>query len=218
MTISTRDLSGLPNPEGLRRLLQSLAMLDAILSEDWDGRYYSFNAKWSATEQMGSMRNGSGDDFFAVFDAAGCFLRGFDHEAAMSPWRNEPSTVWPGVKEGVPPHFVSQLNEPSFHMDDTTFCIWCLTGEAIWSHGPINFPDDADPDGSQWMLSVLDGNPETYRSYARDYFELDVAAEAISRVYAHEALTPALLQAFPSSRDFQSVVADAVEIGFPVQP
>ncbi len=42
--ISTRDLTSLPNVDDLRQLLQSLAMLDAILSPDWDGRYYSFKS------------------------------------------------------------------------------------------------------------------------------------------------------------------------------
>jgi hypothetical protein len=44
--ISTRDLSALPTIETLRRLSQSLAMLDAIIVRDWDYRYYSFNSKW----------------------------------------------------------------------------------------------------------------------------------------------------------------------------
>jgi hypothetical protein len=186
--------------------------------EEWDYRYYSFNAKWSATEQMGSMRNGSGDDFFALFDAAGCFLRGFDHESAMSPWRETPPKIWPGVLNDVPPQFESSLKEPAFHMEDTTFCIWCLAGDATWSRGLIEFPDgEADPDGSRWMLSALDGKPETYQSFANEYFELDVALDAISRVFAHEPLSAELLQAFPSSRAFQDVVTDAEEIAYPIK-
>jgi hypothetical protein len=59
--ISTRDLSLLPDVESLRRLWQSMAMLDAILSPDWEYRYYSFNAAWGAGEEMGSMRDGCGD-------------------------------------------------------------------------------------------------------------------------------------------------------------
>lgn len=75
--ISTRDLSRLPDVDGLKALLQSMAVLDAILERDWQFRYYSFNAAWAADEQMGSMRNGSGDEFFALFNAAGCWLKGF---------------------------------------------------------------------------------------------------------------------------------------------
>ena len=64
--ISTRDLKGMPDIEKLRRLLQSMAMLEAILLPEWEYRYYSFNARWAEGEQMGSMRDGSGNDFFAL--------------------------------------------------------------------------------------------------------------------------------------------------------
>ncbi|HPT51199.1 MAG TPA: hypothetical protein PKZ22_13575 [Accumulibacter sp.] len=217
--ISTRNLTSLPKPDALRRLLQALALLDAILEEEWQYRYYSFNAKWSPTEQMGSMRNGSGDDFFAVFDSSGCFLRGFSHESPMTPWRETPPTIWPGVLDAVPPRFERSLKEPAFHMEDTTFCIWCLAGNSAWSCGPIEFPaNEEDPDGSLWMLSALDGNPETYQLFVREYFELEVKLGAISRVFEHEPLSVELLQAFPCSRNFQDVIADAEEIGYPIKP
>lgn len=49
--ISTRNLAILPKPDSLRRLLQGLALLDAILEEEWQYRYYSYNSKWSDTEK-----------------------------------------------------------------------------------------------------------------------------------------------------------------------
>ena len=45
--ISTRKLSLLPPIDQLRSVLQAMAMLDAILSPEWEYRYYSFNARWS---------------------------------------------------------------------------------------------------------------------------------------------------------------------------
>jgi hypothetical protein len=62
--ISTRNLTELPTTETLRKLTQSLAMLDAILMPEWDNRYYSFNSKWAENEQMASMRNGQGDGWY----------------------------------------------------------------------------------------------------------------------------------------------------------
>lgn len=69
MPISTRDLSDMPGVDTLERLSQSVAMLDAILSPQWDYRYFSFHAVWdtSMNERMASMRNGSGDEYFLVF-------------------------------------------------------------------------------------------------------------------------------------------------------
>ncbi|MFF7190660.1 hypothetical protein ACFZAR_36845 [Streptomyces sp. NPDC008222] len=62
-----------------------MAMVEAVLNPD-DERYYSFSAKWSETEEIESMRNGSGDEFDVVFSEAGVYVRGFDHEStAVSP-------------------------------------------------------------------------------------------------------------------------------------
>lgn len=47
----------LPTVADLRDRCRSLAMLDAILSPDWESRYYSFNAGWADGEEMASMRN-----------------------------------------------------------------------------------------------------------------------------------------------------------------
>ena len=43
--MSTATPEKLPGIEDLRRLTKSLAMLDAILSPDWEYRSYSYNAK-----------------------------------------------------------------------------------------------------------------------------------------------------------------------------
>lgn len=215
--ISTRDLTALPDCATLQRLLQSMAMLDAILEQDWDMRYYSFNAKWAPGEQMGSMRNGCGDDFVALFTEAGCFLRGFDHESAMSPWARKGRPVWPGVLDAVPQAFAEALNEPAFNMQDTTFCIWQRSGEPGWSRGAVEFPPgEDDPDGSEAMLSELDGWPETYQAFASQYHEVDLPLAAVTKIYAHEPLTEALLKALSSSRSLDEVRADADEIGYPI--
>lgn len=76
--ISTQHLEALPDVAQLRALLQSLATLDATLSPEWVYRYYSFNAHWSPNDEMGSMRDGSGDEFFAVFNFAGCLINGIE--------------------------------------------------------------------------------------------------------------------------------------------
>jgi hypothetical protein len=58
--ISTRSLDALPDISTLRRLTRSLAMLDAIMSPEWESRYYSFDSHWGPGELMASMRNGQG--------------------------------------------------------------------------------------------------------------------------------------------------------------
>lgn len=72
----------LPDVRGFTRLTQSLAALDAVLSPDWEYRYYSFNAAWSDGEMMASMRDGCGDLWFAWISSVGVALHGLAHESA----------------------------------------------------------------------------------------------------------------------------------------
>jgi hypothetical protein len=213
--ISTRNLAPLPDAASLRRLLQSMAVLDAILCPSWDGRYYSFNSHWADGEQMGSMRNGCGDEFFGLFNSAGCFLKGFAHEAEMSPYRRQPKKVWPGVLDGVPWEFAPCLNEPAFSIDDTTFCIWRRYVDDSWRCGDIEFPPDDDPDGSELLLAPLDGDPQTYRSWAEEYYELKVDLAAVEQIYAHRPLTPEIVAALARTKFIAGLDADLREIGYP---
>lgn len=214
--ISTRDLSLLPDVDGLRRLLQSLATLDAVLSPDWQYRYYSFNDAWAAGEQMGSMRNGSGDDFYAHFGPAGCWLKGFAHEYPMSPFREQPPRPWPGVLDAVPAEFAGCLREPAFEAEAVTFCVWRRYGDAAWQVGPVEFTSaHPDPDGSAFLLARLDGRPESYQSFATEYYERDVELAAIEHVYRHRPLTPAVIARLNSEVSPEELAADIAEIGYP---
>lgn len=214
--VSTRDLSLLPDIDGLRRVLQSMAVLDAILCPEWVFRYYSFNAMWSADEQLGSMRNNCGDDFVALFNPAGCWLKGFAHESSMTPYREDPPRVWPGVLDGIPHEFASCLREPAFGVENVTFCVWRRYSDAGWQIGPVSFPsDDSDPDGSADLLSLLDGRPQSYQTWATEYYERAVELAAVEHVYRHQPLTPAVVEQLNSEASVSSLAADIREIGYP---
>jgi len=214
--ISTRDLSLLPDVHGLRRTLQSMAMLDAILCPEWQYRYYSFNAAWATAEQMGSMRNGSGDDFFVHFGPSGCWIKGFAHEAQMTPYRENPARVWPGVLDAVPHEFADCLREPAFSVEEVTFCIWRRAADREWHIGPIEFPGgETDPDGSIYLLSRLDGRPETYRSWATEYFDRELSLAAVRHVYQHRPLTSQIVAQLNPEMSLAQLAADRNEIGYP---
>lgn len=214
--ISTRDLSALPDVDGLRRLLKSMAMLDAILCPEWEFRYYSFNAGWTVGEQMGSMRNGSGDEFVAHFSAAGCWIKGFAHEYPMTPYHEDLPHVWPGVLDAIPDEFAGCLREPAFNIETTTFCLWRRYSDFNWRIGPVEFPlNHRDPDGSEFLLSDLDGLPETYRVWAFDYFGRDVPLAAVAHVYNHQPLTPEIIAQINPEVSLAELVADIREIGYP---
>jgi hypothetical protein len=128
MGISTRNLEALPNLVQLKRLLQSLAMLDAILMPEWQYRYYSFNAHWGHGEMMGAMRNGQGNELFALFNMHGAFLKGFVHESGAAFYRD------------LPVQFEPYPREPAFSPDDVMFCVWRFIDQPRWSCSKVNLP------------------------------------------------------------------------------
>jgi len=226
---STRTLSSLPGITELRRITQSLATLDAILSEDWESRYYSFNARWDVAsgDAMASMRNGSGDDWFLLFSKAGAVLKGFAHEkSGMSPCAGNRKftpveqrglALYPRLLSGFPDELAGALTEASFSMEATTFIVWRLASAFAWQMGEIAWPKGDDPDGSEDLLALLDGNPERYASWASEYFGRDVDAKAVQHVFAHGPLDEALLSRLGSERTLEDLADDLAEIGYPAQ-
>jgi hypothetical protein len=198
--------------------MQSLAMLDAILSPEWEYRYFSFNCRWAPGEQMGSMRNGCGDHYFALFNSAGCWLKGFDHEAPMTPFASDPPKVAPGLLDEVPIEFAACLSEPAFVVNETTFCIWRRYVDGRWQHGPIKLRDDEqDADGSAGLLRYLDGRPETYREWASDYYEQELAQEPIRSIFSHRPLDQQIVSQLNKALVLSALEADAQEIGYPAR-
>ncbi len=211
---SSAVLASLPDIDSLRRLSQSLAVLDAIMSPDWENRYYSFNSKWSNSSMMASMRNGSGDEYFILFTAHGAIAKGFAHESLMSPYAAEPKRLWPGVADSIPAEF-RDIHDPAFSMDDTTFCIWRNYADGVWLTGDISYPDERDPDGSGELLALLDGNPLSYRTFADEYYEQDIDLEAIEHVYRHRPLTDAVIMALNADVSKEELAGELAEIGYP---
>ncbi len=208
---STQSLEDLPEIDELIRLSKAIAMLDAILSPDWEYRRYSFNSKWSADQLMASMRNGSGDEYFILFSQHGAAMKGFSHEKEMA----SNGELWPGMYDGLPDEFNSFLNEAAFSMDDATFCIWRKSGDSEWHCGVTDFPDDFDPDGSEEMLAILGGDPETYQTFASENYEVEIPLTAIEHIYQLRPLTEEIIAELNPDQTLESVDADVVEIGYP---
>lgn len=206
----------MPEIHGLRMLAQSLATLDAIIEREWGSRYYSFNSKWDVNEQMASMRDGEGDSWFLVFGQAGAFLKGFDHQSPMA--RASSNGVWPGVLDDVPEQFNSFVKEPAFSMQDTTFCIWRSLTDSNWNTGRIAFPQGEDPDGSESLLYIFDGDPTTYQQWAEGYYGQSIDFSAVQYIYAGKPLTESIVKLLNKDSDLADLSEDLIEIGYPVSP
>ena len=187
-------------------------MLDAIVSPEREYRYYSFNSAWADSELMASMRNGSGDYWFALFSVDGVALHGLAHEAPAY----RPGKPWPGIFDRLPTQFHANfLREPAFTTEHSTFCVWRLVADDRWSCGPVALPPGSDPDGSAELLAILAGEPSQYVELARDYFERDLDLDDVTAVYRHAPLDAALVGRLNPDVGLDDLTDDIAEIGYP---
>lgn len=194
-----------------------MAMAEAVLNPG-DDRYYSFSATWSETEEIASMRNGSGDEFDIVFSGAGAYIRGFDHESPMSPYVND--GPWPGVVDSVPRIFREQVMEPAFTdegVPTVTVCLWREAGSDRWEAGKIDFPDGYEsPDGADWLFQLLTTpTPEAFQEFAEDYYETEADIEAVRHLYALRPLDRRTVRALNRTVPLKAVAEGAAGIGYP---
>lgn len=188
-TISTRNLSRLPEIEALRRRLQQISALEAVFAVAYGSASFEFHPNWSGSQQLGAFKNGSGDELFAHFTPAGCLLKGFAHESVMSPYRTNPPALWPGLLASVPPAFESSLQEPAFDLPSTTFVVWRLTSDANWHTDEIQFPQGYDPDGSHDLLSRIVMTPQECTEWLAENYEVEVDASIVAEVFDNLPLT-----------------------------
>ena len=212
--ISTRELSSIPDIPNLRKLTQSLALLDAIICPDWGYRYYSFDIRWTKNVSTFFMRNGSGDEFIILFAKEGAVIKGFAHESIMSPFRNDPPKMWKGVIDKLPKFLRTYLSDPALELIATTFCIWRTVSDTKWKCGKIAFPDDDLADGSGILLSILDGKPETYQQYAQEYFGKAIDLSVVQHIYQHMPLTDELVKKLNDSLQITDIDLELRAIGY----
>lgn len=210
----------LPGIDELREHCRALAALEAVLSPDWESRYYSFDSAWSPGEQMASMRDGSGNEWSAVFSSAGAYLRGFDHESPMSPYAND--IPWPGILDSVPAVFQPVVDEPAFCDEDgmpvVTACLWRESADAQWRYGAIEFPDlRTDPDGADALFALLtDRSPDAYVRFAEDYYGLSADPAAVEAVLNLQPLTAELAAGLNPGTTLADIAPDLAGIGYPL--
>lgn len=199
----------LPEVDELRRRCQALAVLDAILCPEWEYRYFSFNASWSEHEMLASMRNGEGDDWQVLFHPAGTIVKGFAHGSPMAK-----ESPWPGVLDKLPQDLAEGIQE--FALAQTTFCLWRKNEDSFWQVGEVEYPAGSDPDGSDTLLSFLDGDPMTYCKWGESYYGTRLNPRAVEHIYRHEQLTPFVVKTLNSDIQLDEARAEIRDIGFPV--
>lgn len=202
----------LPSPVDLERRCVALAMLDAILSPEWQYRYHSFNRAWDEATgaRMASMRDGCGDEYFVLFFGDGLVaVKGLAHESAV---RTAGGSV-PGVLDGIPPKFAPFTNEPAFSMESTSFALWF---DGQWCQSATVTDAIRRLDGSTELLGLLCSGPDAYAAWASGYFEVAVDIDIVARFFRLEPLTPALIHALRRDVVWGDLSQDLAAIGYPI--
>jgi hypothetical protein len=206
--LSSKNLDLLPNPIQLKRLCQAIAALEAILSPDWQYRYYSYNKNWAKDEAFCQMRDGSGDEMLILFTNTGAVINGFAHESSFQDKA--------AITKNLPTEFQTFIFGEPVASIGTTFCIWNPESDTKWISNKKELKDKNIYDGSDELLELLDGKPETFHQWAEDYYELEnLSLGLVKQIYEQTPITAEIIhQLNPALDDLNQLKKDLEEIDY----
>jgi len=187
----------LPNTDDFVARARALAMLDAVLSPEWEYRYSSFDAHWFEGQVVASMRDGEGSRWHAMIQAEGIAVVGYAKHSSPMP---------PDEMKKLPNVFTnSVLEEAAFEIDVCSFCLWRL-GSDPWQGGG---------EGFESLLKFFAEGPEAYVAFAKDYFEVDVSRRDVEAYYGLKELSFTDAQRLNDELTVEQFEEDVAEIGYP---
>jgi hypothetical protein len=197
--------------------MQQMAALESVFAIEFGEFQFEYHPQWSLHEQMGAVKNGSGDELFAHFTPRGCCILGFAHESAMSPYRTQPPKLWPGLLSSVPEELRGSFEEPAFDIDSTTFVVWRRASDDRWSSDDIEYPNDGYDDGSNDLLSRLILSPKEFADWLEENYEVDVDLSVVESVFEHLPITAAHLAKLNPNFSAREIRQAIIETGYPLQ-
>lgn len=214
----------LPTIDVLRGRCKALAILERIV--DGAEPYITYTTAWG-DDEAALMSNGGGDEWAIVFNSGGAFIRVFDHESAMSPYRDSDRELWPRLLHGAPAVFRSQIEEPAFSDGEGQFLatavLWRLTEDDRWHAGegivfpPARGPYDTDPDGTAMLEILLDDIIDRYVEFVGDYYEMEIDRASVAHVMGHRPLTDTVVRALNPGVTVADLREDFAAIGYPTR-
>jgi hypothetical protein len=206
--ISTQNLEALPDRKTLQNICKAISVMDAIISQKWECRYYSYNSKWNKNEECLQMRDGLGDELYVLFRAEGCVINGFAHEYHQADKKK--------LTYNLPTVFHDFIFGEPVESIGSTFCLW-TTELKNWQVGQIeNHEND-----SEELLNIFDGNPQTYIDWATENFEESIKGGGIpfdtaNKIYQNQLLTKEMvLSIVDKVEDWKQLENDLNEIDYP---
>ena len=163
------NINELPSIDEVKKILQGLALIDAILMPEWEYRFFSYNCNWDGkgNEAMASMRDGEGNEYFLYFSDLGVVGKVLFKNKIQNPL----STL-----EKIPDIFESFKNEVAFNLEDTSFFFWRSYEDKKWITSPNNlklYP----------LLGFIKNSYKGYQQWAESYYEIDINSRILKEVF-----------------------------------
>lgn len=198
MNNSIRDIDELPSVERVKHVAQGLALLDAIIMPEWEYRYFSFNCNWDGEgkEMMGSMRDGSGAEYFLHFTSAG---------VAGKVICGSPLSDVSKCLNTMPAVFQQFKVEPAFSTDNASLFFWREVNQPSWC---------ASPDGLKEypLLGFFVGRIAAYKSLVEGYYEKNIDSVVLEEVFASLNVTASQLMMLNPDIELGDLTDDFQEI------
>ena len=177
--------------------MKLLALLDAIIEQEWQYRYFSYNSNWSDSEEMGSLRDGSGGEWFLWLSGE---LAGYK---CLSPEDGLMSELQE-AKKSASGAFGNFIAEPAFSMVQAT-CIWFLENSQWVKHGkPVNWLID--------LKAIIGWEASDYLTWATEYYEREIDFEVVEKILSGE-FSEELAKKLNPDIDMSELLAQLPEIG-----
>jgi hypothetical protein len=165
---------------------------------------------------MASMRNGSGDEWWALFhDDGWAALKGLGHESAA--WSAHRQTLSRALQKTIPKEMESFATEESFAWDSTSFAFYLPKGAAQWTRAndATKFAKETDT-GEDDLLAHLTGTAADYAQFATDMYELDVSAQMAAHIFALKPISATTVTRINPETSLEEIEEELFEqIGYP---
>ncbi len=194
---------------------KALAALDLILSPDRESRLYSFDSHWSHSEQMASMHNGTGEEWWAVFHKDGwAALKGLDHGSPA--WSQNREKLALALQRSLPAEFSEVAMEPVFRWNETSFAYFHVIGARRWIRANDFTIYKREEAGDTGLLAHLVGEPLDYANFAAEYYQTEVDESLVAQIFALQPITAETISALNPTTTLQDISGELYhEIEYP---
>lgn len=196
-----KDVSFIPNLDDVYKTCQSLAAIEAILMQEWEYRYFSFNDSWDTNQSMASMRDGSGSHYYMLFDQQLKSCIGKLYVKSLNAMNLS------GVKELVA--LKDFMQEPAFENDIATIYFYKTSDNSTWQSIPSlnNIP----------FLGFLTNNEKAYIPWAESYYEVEINTLPVIQIFNYQPITTTIINQLNHDCCISTLKDDLNEIGYPFQ-